>query len=82
MDNTLTVMACAKLYKTKIFENLRLNNRIVLEYEDIMYRLLYHANKIECTDYIGYFYFKRPTFINTSKKKRQKIIKSSDSLIF
>ncbi|MWX42503.1 glycosyltransferase family 2 protein, partial [Francisella tularensis] len=82
LDNTLPVMACAKLYKTKLFENLRFTNSIVFEDEDIMYRLLYHANKIVCTDYIGYFYFQRPTSITSSKKKRQNIIKSSDSLIF
>ncbi|MDE4994791.1 glycosyltransferase family 2 protein, partial [Francisella tularensis subsp. holarctica] len=77
--NTLTVMACSKLYKKKLFENIRFTNSIVFEDEDIMYRFLYHANKIVCNDYIVYFYFKRPTSITSIKKKRHNIIKSSDS---
>lgn len=46
-----------KLYKRKIFENLRFKEGVINEDEEILCKLIYRANKIAVTNQILYCYF-------------------------
>ncbi|MEY8872421.1 glycosyltransferase family 2 protein [Francisella philomiragia] len=81
-DNTLPVIACAKLYKIELFENLRFTNYIIFEDEDIMYRLYSQANKVVYSDYVCYFYLQRSDSIIASRMSKNNLIKSMKSLAF
>jgi glycosyltransferase involved in cell wall biosynthesis len=81
LNHHLPVMACAKLYKLSLFNNLRFTENIVFEDEDIMYKLFYKSEKIVYSEYIGYFYFQRNQSITAITRNKNNIIKSSDSLI-
>ncbi len=66
-DNITNAVLWNKLYKTKLFQNLRFPEGKIHEDEFVNYRLVYRAKKIVCLPNIMYFYRQRVTSITGRK---------------
>lgn len=78
----VTVVSWNKLYKRKIFENLRYKEGILHEDEEIIHKILSKANRIVYDDAKLYYYFQRNNSImNKYNIKRLQIVQSLENRI-
>lgn len=66
-EDTVNVVAVAKLYSKELFNNLRYRVGKIHEDEFMFHRIFYEAKKIVCLDIQMYAYRQRPNSITTSK---------------
>jgi len=66
-EDTINVVAVAKLYKKNLFDNLRYKVGKIHEDEFMFHRIFFKANKIVCLDIQMYAYRQRQNSITTSR---------------
>ena len=66
-EDTISVVAVAKLYKKELFDNLRYKVGKIHEDEFMFHRIFYRAENISCLDIELYAYRQRHNSITTSK---------------
>lgn len=83
--DSLYCVAWNKLYKRKVFQNVRYPKGKIHEDVAVIYKLLYFSNKVAITDIKLYFYFNNPNSImrcNYSKKHLDILDGLYDSYLF
>lgn len=56
-DETIQSHSCSKLFKLKLWKNIRFNNDLFyMEDQDVIYKTFYSSNKVFVTNYAGYYY--------------------------
>lgn len=79
------IIACSKLYRRSLFDNIRYPVGKYHEDEFVTYKLLYKSTKIVVTDAKLYYYLKRSNSItgsNYSIKRLEKLEALEDAIIF
>lgn len=59
----LTTSACAKLYKTSLFQQIQFPPGRLYEDVNTIYQVLLRADRVVCSEKVEYFYFMRPKSI-------------------
>lgn len=75
------VIACGKLFKRELFNNIRFPLKRIHEDEFTTYKLLYEANKIVYTNNQLYYYWQRENSITKSKFNIKSRIDAMDAFI-
>lgn len=72
-QEVIDVSPCAKLYKRKLFDNIKYPEGEIYEDMKVIIKLLEAADKIAVTSYSGYYYYQRSGSIMHSEMSRDRV---------